>query len=344
MTTLWAGFLILVCICLALDLNVFHRAGAESGGIRRALKWSAVWISTGAAFSAVIYWIFESGFAGETLDPAVAPGGQGAAAALLYLEAFLLEKSLSVDNLFVIALVFRSFKIPKGYQHRVLYWGILGAVITRGMMIGGGLALISRFEWLFWVFGAYLAYSGLKILISGEEDEDPSESRFYQLMTRVIPVSKELDGEHFTTRIDGKRMFTPLFLVLVIIEGTDVMFAFDSVPAVLGISRNAYVIYTSNIFAVLGLRALYSVLVEMMDQFEYLATSIAVILIFVGVKLILHVPIELGDFHLHIEVPNGLGLGVILVCLTAGVGLSLLKRTEAEDAEGDAAATGDGAD
>jgi tellurite resistance protein TerC len=318
MYALWAGFLALVLGCLALDLGVFRKHGESELGLSKAVAWSLLWIAVGLGFAGVIYYVYESGLSGAVLDTRDgASQHDGKQAALLYLTGYLLEKSLSVDNLFVIALVFKSFRIQPKDQHRVLYWGIVGALVTRGIMIGSGLWLVERFEWLFYVFGAYLGYQGLKLFFEkGDDGDEYQEGFLVRQIRKVVPIASDAPHDHFTALIDGKRYATPAFLALVIVEITDLMFAVDSVPAVLAVSTEPYIVYTSNIFAILGLRALYSVLAEMMERFEYLKYALAVILVFVGVKLVLH--------H-WVHVPSYVSLTVILGCMAGGIGWSFFR-------------------
>jgi tellurite resistance protein TerC len=318
MIALWIGFLVLVLICLALDLGVFHKTGEGEPSLSKAIGWSLVWITVGVGFSGVIYYIYESGLSGALLHTREGTlDHSGKQAALLYLTSYLLEKSLSVDNLFVIAIVFKSFRIAQKDQHRILYWGIIGALITRGIMIFGGLWLVERFEWLFYVFGAYLGYQGLKLFFEKDHgDEGYQEGFFVRQLRKVIPIAADGPGDHFTTRVDGKLFATPAFLALVVVELTDLMFAVDSVPAVLAVSTEPYIVYTSNIFAILGLRALYSVLAEMMERFHYLKYALAIILMFVGVKLCLH--------H-WVEIPSFVSLSVILGCMVGGIAWSFIR-------------------
>jgi tellurite resistance protein TerC len=319
MIGLWVGFLLLVVGCLALDLGVFRKRSEGAMTLRKAMGWSLVWIAAGVSFAGVIYFVYERGLAGAILHTGegatIHDGGQ---AALLYLTAYVLEKSLSIDNLFVIAIVFKNFKIAPQHQHRVLYWGIIGALVTRGIMIGSGLWLVDRFAWLFYVFGAYLIYQGAKLLWEKKEDGEgePDEGFVVRALRRWLPIAPEPVGDRFLTVIDGKRYATTAFLALVVVELTDLMFAVDSVPAVLAVATEPYIVYTSNIFAILGLRALYSVLAELMERFEHLSYALAVILVYVGVKLCLH-----G----HVHIPSFVSLTVILGSMTLGVAWSWVK-------------------
>lgn len=317
MIGLWVGFLLLVVGCLALDLGVFRKRGESAMTLRKAMGWSLVWIAAGVSFSGVIYFIYERGLAGAVLH--TGSGGavhDGAQAALLYLTAYLLEKSLSIDNLFVIAIVFRNFKIAQPHQHRVLYWGIVGALVTRGVMIGGGLWLVERFAWLFYVFGAYLIYQGGKLLWEKKDDDDDGEGFMVKTLRRSMPIAPEPAGDRFMTVVGGKRYATTAFLALIVVELTDLMFAVDSVPAVLAVATEPYIVYTSNIFAILGLRALYSVLSELMERFEHLQYALATILVYVGVKLCLH-----G----HVHIPSFVSLAVILGSMSLGIAWSWIK-------------------
>jgi tellurite resistance protein TerC len=332
---LWIGFLVLIVACLALDLGAFHQRHRDGSDISlaEAGRWTAIWIGVGVAFSGIIYVIYQWGVDGRVLHT---PKGfvphDGAQAALLYLTAYLLEKSLSIDNLFVITLVFSGFRVPRLHQHRVLRWGILGAILMRGAMIGGGLMLIQRFSWLFYLFGLYLAYSGIKLMLTDEDeagDGEPEPGTFERLARKVLPVSAKVDGDHFFTRIDGKLFVTPLLLCLLVVEATDVIFAVDSVPAVLGISVDPFICYTSNIFAVLGLRSLYFVLAGLMARFQYLKHALALVLIFIGAKLFCHHWIAL---YLPQRLSIALSLGFILVTMTVGIAWSWKKSGDEEAA------------
>lgn len=329
---LWVGFLLLVFACLAIDLGAFRRRHkhGEDMTLREATVWTLIWISVGVAFSGVIYYIYQHGIGGAVLDTrAGIVRGDGGHAATLYLTAFVLEKSLSIDNLFVIALVFQQFGVRPVHQHRVLLWGILGAIIMRGIMIGGGLYLVERFSWLFYVFGLYLAYQGVKLVVAGDDDDEggDEESWFHRAIRKVLPISEEIEEDHFVTRINGKFFFTPLVLALIVVEFTDVMFALDSIPAVLAVSTEDFICYTSNIFAVLGLRSLYFVLAEMMERFKYLKHSLAVILVFVGVKLIFHHQIT---EHIPQAISIYGSLAIITLTLVVGILWSWKKGGEVE--------------
>jgi tellurite resistance protein TerC len=315
MIWLWSGFVAIVIALLALDLGVFNRRPHEIG-LREAAGWTALWISVGLCFSGVIWFVYEQGLFGITIhdDPAHLVKG-GWQAALQYLTGYVLEKSLSIDNIFVMAVLFSSFKVAPRYQHRVLYLGILGAVLTRGAMIFGGVWLVTRFEWLFYVFGGYLAYAGVLMLLPGN-DAHVGERWYVRWLQKVLPVSTGEHAGRFFVREQGALKVTMLLVALVSIELTDVVFAVDSVPAVLAISTDPFIVLTSNIFAILGLRSLYFVLAHMLSRFEYLKYSLASILVVVGAKMLLHQVYEM---------PTIWSLGLILALLAAGIVASLAR-------------------
>ena len=308
---LWLGFTALIVTLLMLDLGVFHRH-ARQVTWREAGMWTLVWITVGLSFTGVVYMIYEGHLFGMPIDrPSPLHGGE---AALLYLTGYVLEESLSIDNIFVIALLFRSFRVDPRYRHRVLFWGIIGAVVLRAGMIVGGSWLVHRFTWIFYIFGAYLAYTGLS-LFSDKEDGDPEASRFIRWARRLLPVAQGDHGQALTVRVDGRLMFTRLGLVLIAVEGTDVIFALDSIPAILAITTDSFIVFTSNIFAILGLRSLYFVLESMMGRFRHLKVAPAFVLMFIGVKMLLH-----DVYHVN----NLVSLGVILGAVTVGVLSSLM--------------------
>ena len=252
-----------------------HRE-AHAVSTREAAVESAVWISIGVAFSLLILWWFGAAATGE------------------YISGYLIEKSLSIDNVFVWALILGYFNVPAKYQHRVLFWGIFGALVMRAVFIFAGVALIEQFDWILYVFGAFLLFTAGRLVFSDNDHVDPGNSRFLRLVNRVVPSTDQLDGPHMFTRIDGRRLATPLFAVLVLVEVTDVIFAVDSVPAVLAVSHEQFIVFSSNAFAILGLRALYFLLADIKDRFTYLQQGLAVILAFVGIKMIItdwyHIP------------------------------------------------------
>ena len=298
----WLGLLALISVLLLVDLLVVHREGHEVHTKEAAIE-SAAWIAVGLAFGLAVWW------------------GFGGAAASEYYSGYLIEKSLSVDNVFVWALIMSYFSVPPRYQHRVLFWGIFGALVLRAVFIFAGIALIERFDWVLYVFGAFLLYTALKLVMGGDEHVDPGKSRFLRMVRRLVPLSDELDGQRLFTRLNGHRVATPLFAVLLLVEATDVLFAVDSVPAVLAVSQEQFIVFASNAFAILGLRALYFLLADMHARFSYLQQGLAIILAFVGVKMLIH-----GWYH----IPTWLSLTVIAIVLLASVGFSV-QRTAAVD-------------
>lgn len=314
----WLIAAAVVVSLLALDLGVLNRK-AHRATLREASLMTAIWVGCGLGFSVLVYFIYESHWFGVGVPRGI-PGEVtgGAKAVTLYITGYLLEESLSIDNLFVFAMLFGSFRVLPEHQHRVLFWGIIGAILTRTAMIFGGVWLLSRFDWLFYVFGGYLVVTGVKMLVPKKEEPGhaPGDNWLVRQVSRFLPIAPEFSGARFVVRVDGKRMFTKLFLVLIIVELTDVMFALDSVPAVLAITTDPFIVLTSNIFAILGLRSLYFVIAGAMDKFTYLSVSLSAILVFIGVKMISH------DF---VHVPTLLSLGVILSCVAAGIVASHLK-------------------
>ncbi|MDA3016691.1 MAG: TerC family protein [Actinomycetota bacterium] len=296
----WPMLLVVIVGALMIDLLVFHRK-AHVIGIREAAIESAIWIGLGLAFTGVIAWMF----AGQ---------GEGGSSAIEYLSGYLIEKSLSVDNVFVWAMIFAHFKVPREYQHRTLFWGIFGALVLRFVFIIVGVAVITRFQFLLLVFGIFLIYTGVKIFRSGDEESDPSEMRTMKLFRRFVPSVDHYDGQKMFTKVNGHRMATPLLAVLVVIEISDVIFAVDSVPAVLAVSREQFIVFASNAFAILGLRALYFLLADMRERFVYMPHTISVLLIYVGVKM------SIATWY-HIPVPISLGIiiGVLIVGIFASV-------------------------
>jgi tellurite resistance protein TerC len=314
----WVGFITLVVLLLALDLGVFHRHAHEVT-IREAGAWTAVWITLGLGFTGIVYLIYDGRLGVEVanLSGERLAAGQ---AALLYVTGYVLEESLSVDNIFVISMIFRSFRVDPRYRHRVLFWGIVGAIVLRAAMILGGSWLVHRFAWIFYVFGAYLAYAGYKLFRDKGVEADPEHSTFIKLARRFVPVAREDHGSHLTAKEGGKTVVTRLGLVLIAVEGTDVVFALDSIPAILAITTDSFIVFTSNIFAILGLRSLYFVLEGMMGRFRHLQVALAFVLVFIGVKMLLH--------SVYV-VPNLVSLGVILGAVSVGVLSSLLGDKDA---------------
>ncbi|OWP61973.1 tellurium resistance protein TerC [Hymenobacter amundsenii] len=301
----WVGFNLFVLALLLLDLLVFNRRD-HVVSMREALGWSAFWIALSLSFNYLIYqWL-------------------GKAAAMEFLTGYLIEKSLSVDNLFVFLLIFSYFKVPPQYQHKILFWGILGALVLRAIFILVGAALLAKFHFLMYVLGAFLVYTGIKMATAGAEpDIDPDSNPVVKFLSRHLPITSQLHGSKFFVRKDGLLFATPLLVVLVMVETTDVVFAADSIPAILAVSRDTFIVYTSNVFALLGLRALYFALEGLMRLFHYLHYGLALILVFIGGKLLV-------ESFIHISMAVSLGaVGLILV---ASVVLSLLFPKPEEEA------------
>ncbi len=296
MLLFWILFNLFVVAMLALDLRLLHRRSREVT-VREALAWAGAWIVLAAAFAGlVLFW-------------------HGRVPALQFVTGYVIELSLSVDNLFVFLVIFRYFKVPDEYQHKVLFAGILGALLMRGVFIVAGVGLIRRFSWITYAFGALLVYSGLKLLRQGETEIHPEKNPVLRLFRRVFPVTKEYVGGQLFTRRDGLYA-TPLLVVLLVVETSDILFAVDSIPAVLAITLNAFIVYTSNVFAILGLRSMYFALAGMMDLFHYLHYGLSVVLIFMGLKM-------LGSHYLSI--PTEWALGIVLFVLGASILASLLN-------------------
>src|SRR5688572_8247322 len=279
---MYVFFVAFVVAMLLLDLFVFHRK-AHVVKVKEALILSAFWIALSLMFNVLVYFIYENHWFGFGIH---SDAHDGKTAALLWFTGYVIEKSLSVDNIFVIAMVFTYFHIPAKYQHRVLFWGIFGALLLRGLMIGLGTVLIQRFDWMLYVFGVILIITAIRMLFQNEEP-DPSKNPVMRLTRKFFPVTHELNGEHFTLVQNGVRMLTPLALALVVVEATDVMFAIDSIPAIFAITSDPFLVFTCNVFAILGLRSLYFALAGVMDKFYYLKFSLAVLLALIGVKMLL---------------------------------------------------------
>jgi tellurite resistance protein TerC len=302
----WIGFLALIAGVVALDLGVFHRKTHEIS-LPEALGWTAVWISLALAFNVGVYFLYELNPAGWDMDTDQLSGFD---AALQFFTGYLVEKSLSIDNVFVIAMVFSYFSVPLAEQHRVLFWGVFGAVVLRGIMIFGGIALLEQFEWLVYVFGVILIYSAANMLVVRNDNLSPEDNFFVKLVRKKIPITNDFHGSHFFVQIDGVRTATPLFLALVLVEISDVTFAIDSIPAIFAITRDPFIVFTSNIFAILGLRSLYFVLAGLMEKFRYLKMSLVFLMAYIGVKMLL--------IH-HFPIPNLVSLAVIGGILAVGI-------------------------
>jgi tellurite resistance protein TerC len=301
---LWVIFNVFVLGILAVDLLVLHRK-AHTVSLREALGWSCVWVSLALGFGVGIYFF------------------QGGEKALEFLTGYVIEWSLSVDNLFVFLVIFSYFSVPPIYQHRVLFWGILGALVLRALFIATGTALLANFHWMIYVFGAFLIFTGIKLLFVGEEKIEPEKNPAVRLVRRFIKITPEYQGQRFFVRKDGKLWATPLFLVLVVVETTDVIFAIDSIPAIFGITLDPFIVYTSNVFAILGLRALFFLLAGVMEMFRYLRVGLSFVLCFVGLKMLI------AEFY---KIPIGISLGVVGGILMISILASMLKQRQEERA------------
>lgn len=295
---------------VALDLGVFHRE-IRAPSVNDALLWTVVWVSLALLFNLIIYLLYQNDYPWVDLATSQLSGKEAAGQ---YLLGYVLEKSLSIDNIFAIAMVFSYFRVPLELQHRVLFWGIVGAVVLRGIMIGLGAALINRFDWITYVFGAFLIYTAVKMMLLRQETVEPDDNPLARLAMKFLPLSGKFHGKHFFVRVDGRLLATPLFLSLLLVESTDVMFAVDSIPAIFAVTRDPFIVFTSNIFAILGLRSLYFVLAGYMERFRYLKHSLVFVLAFVGVKMVLS-----NHYHIPGEISFGLILGILLVGVAASI-------------------------
>lgn len=309
---IWFGFIVLVFGLLALDLGVFHKSNKKVS-MKESLAWTTVWVVIALAFGGVIYFLYDENI--YNLNP----NGISAHQAMIeYYTGYLIEESLSLDNIFVIAMIFAYFKIESKFQHNILFWGIIGAVVFRLIMILLGTAFVEKFEWSTYVFGGILIFSAIKMLRGGEEDSDFKESLGVKLLSKIYPIEWEnQNGKYFVKR-GGKRHATVLFAALIVVEFSDILFAVDSIPAIFSITKDPFIVFTSNIFAILGLRNLYFFLSNMMDKFGYIKYALVAVLLFVGIKMMV--------VH-YIKIPALLSLGVILGSLLLGVLVSVLKST-----------------
>jgi len=293
----WVLFNLFVLAMLAVDLGVFHRKAHEVQ-MKEALTWSAVWVLLALLFNG---WVYYS---------------RGPQAGLEFFTGYLIEKSLSVDNVFVFLLIFTYFRVPAAYQHKVLFWGILGALVMRAIFIAAGVALVHKFHWIIYLFGAFLVITGIKMALAKDKEIHPERNPVLRLFRRWVPVTEQYEGDRFFVLREGRRWATPLFVALLLVETTDVIFAVDSIPAILAITQDAYIVYTSNVFAILGLRALYFALAGFMKLFHYLHYGLSLILVFVGVKMLL------VDVY---KIPIAWSLAFIALVLAVSVALSLLR-------------------
>jgi len=355
MTLIWIGFLAFVLALLALDLGVLHRK-AHVVSVKEALLMSAFWIALGLAFSVFVYYGYEHHWLGlgASVDPVDDSINDGQTATIKYLTGYVVEKSLSVDNIFVIAMVFGFFAVPAVYQHRVLFWGIIGALAMRAVMIAVGAALIAEFHWILYVFGGFLIVTALKMFLMKTESSDPNQNIVIRITRKLLPVTARYHGEHFLVRagspasqesevpgspvipdeaVSGTRpgtlMLTPLALALVMVETTDLIFAVDSIPAIFAITADPFLVFTSNVFAVLGLRSLYFALAGMLSKFKYLKPALAMVLLVVGIKMLAAKWLKemLGEYF------NFYLLGAVLLILAVGIVASLWRHPSQETAK-----------
>jgi tellurite resistance protein TerC len=326
-TLAWVGFCTFILIMLAIDLGVFNRKPHEIT-TRNAAVWSVVWVTLAIIFAALLF-----GPLGWELF-----GAERGHKALEFVTGYLIELSLSVDNLFVFLLIFSYFKVPPKYQHRVLYWGVLGALVMRVTMIFVGTAIINRFHAIIYVFGAFLVYTGFRMLFADDDDANPEDRRIVRWVTRIVPITRHYERRKFFTMVDGKRVGTLLLLVLIVVEVTDLVFAVDSIPAIFGVTTDRFIVYTSNVFAILGLRTFYFLLAGVVEKFHYLKIGLGIVLAFIGVKMLLPLishgltafftalgmtSLSTYAHEIH-EIPISAALGIVVVVLLASVFASLI--------------------
>ena len=319
----WAGFLTFVLLMLALDLGVFHRQ-SHRVEMKEALTWSGVWIGLALLFNVGIFLFWDQ----------IQPGSRysNSEAGFAFLAGYLIEKALSVDNIFVFLLVFGYFAVPEKYQHRVLFWGILGALVFRAAFIAAGSALLENFFWMMLVFGGFLIATGIKMLIVKDKKMDPEKNPLVRLLRRFVPVTETYEGQKFWVRRQGKLWATPLLVVLLVVEFTDIIFAVDSIPAIFAITSDPFLVFTSNVFAILGLRALFFALVGLMQMFHYLSVGLAAILVFVGAKMI-YGYVEKAVVVDWPKFPVVASLGIIIAILTVAIVASVRRRPDPPVAE-----------
>lgn len=332
-TLAWIGFCLFILVMLAIDLGLFNRKPHEIG-YRDAAVWSGVWVALALLFAGLLF----GPLGWELFGPARHQKG------LEFLAGYLIELSLSVDNLFVFLLIFSYFKVPPKYQHRVLYWGVLGALVMRVAMILAGTALIARFHWIIYIFGAFLVYTGAQMLQGGEAALEPENNVVVRFVTRYVPITRHYERRKFFTVVDGKRVGTLLLLVLIVVEVTDLVFAVDSIPAIFGVTTDRFIVYTSNVFAILGLRTFYFLLAGVVEKFHYLKLGLGIVLGFIGVKMLLPLLAKVFGTVFHAlgykaiadwvhgvdDIPIGIALGIVAVVLLASVGASLIWPAKVE--------------
>ena len=323
---LWIGFVALISFFLALDLGVFNRK-AHVPGIRESLGWTVFWVVMALLFNVAVYFMYENHLfhIGQDHGKNVLSGAQ---AAKMFFTGYLIEKSLSLDNIFVIGIIFTYFAVPRIYQHRVLFWGIFGALVMRAVMILLGVALIQAFHWILYIFGAILLFTAVKMLRHNNEEIHPENNAVVKLAQRFFRVTSEYHGEKFFVKIDGLRYVTPMFIVLLVVESNDLVFAVDSIPAIFAITQDPFLVFTSNVFAILGLRSLYFVMAAMIAKFRYLQISLSVILGYVGIKLLC---IDLIHYYHLDDIMTWTSLGVILLAMFVGVVASIAVNRREHD-------------
>jgi tellurite resistance protein TerC len=310
----WVVFIIAILFFLALDLGVFHRR-AHVVTFNEALMWTAIWFACAMLFAFVAAPVMVAAWSKQDT--------------VMFITGYIIELSLSMDNVFVIALIFAYFRVPLEFQHRVLFWGILGALVMRGVMIGAGVAVVRQFEWVLYGLGAFLVFSGIKMIFGGDEEVHPERNIAIRLARKLYPVSSAFDGQKFLTRLNGRRALTPLALVLLMVETTDLIFAVDSIPAIFGITDKGFIIFTSNVFAILGLRSLYFVLAGAIGYFQYLKIGLSVVLVFIGLKMLID-PHDGEPKWFQLKIPTSASLaivgGIILLSIVASLVAASRKR------------------
>jgi tellurite resistance protein TerC len=318
----WVLFITAVLFFLALDLGVFHRH-AHVVKFKEALAWTAIWFCTAMGFAFVVAPVLvEAWEPRDTVE---------------FITGYITELSLSMDNVFVIAVIFAYFRVPLQYQHRVLFWGILGALIMRGVMIWVGVELIRRFDWMFYVLGLFLVVTGVKMVFTDEQEVHPEKNLAIRLARKFFPVSSHFDGQKFFTRLEGRSALTPLALVLLMVETTDLIFALDSIPAIFGITQKPFIVFTSNVFAILGLRSLYFVLAGAIEYFRHLKVGLSIVLVFIGVKMLLepHGEQQQSPLWFQVKIPTSLSLAIVAGIITVSIVISIIvaRRHRAQEAQ-----------
>lgn len=303
--SIWTWILLLAGILVMLVIDLFLHRDAHVIGVREAAAWSALWVSIGLAVGGIIWWFYGSEFG------------------MQYFAGYVIEKSLAVDNVFVWAVIFGFFTVPRAYQHRVLFYGVVGALIFRAIFIGAGSWLIASFAWILYIFGAFLVATGSKMLLQRNEHIDPSKSRTLRLFRKFVPSTEEYEGQKFLTRRNGVLMATPLLAVLVVVEVTDIIFAVDSIPAIFAVTQEPFLVFASNALAILGLRAMYFLLADMMHRFIYLKIGLSLVLVWVGIKMIIS--------HAIFKIPTVVSLGIVIAIITSSIVASLLATRDPDE-------------